>query len=131
MTGYIDSMFRLETYRNLLTTDSYRTFGVSKTERPEEALPVDLQLSEVQTEDNNDVPQILDDKRDCLGLFSRNGEFYYGQIKRAFEKTWDWSPHLSDDDYEYAPDMECGGKSHLKSLSRTPLRSFGIHKKKS
>ena len=45
--------------------------------------------------------QILDDKRDCLGLFS-NGEFYYGHIKRAFEKTWDWSPHLSDDDYEYA-----------------------------
>ena len=30
--------------------------------------------------------QILDDKRDCLGLFS-NGEFYYGHIKRAFEKT--------------------------------------------
>ena len=53
--------------------------------------------------------QILDDKKDCLGLFS-GGEFYYGHIKRSFEKTWDWSPHLFHDDYEYAR-IWCGGKT--------------------
>ena len=43
--------------------------------------------------------QILDDKQDCLGIYAEN-KFYYGKLKRHFEKTWDWSPHLSDDDYE-------------------------------
>ena len=72
--------------------------------------------------------QILDDKRDCLGLFS-NGEFYYGHIKRAFEKTWDWSPHLSDDDYEYAR-IWCGGKSLEEACPQHLSERLEIHKKK-
>ena len=73
------------------------------------------------------VFQILDDKRDCLGLFS-NGEFYYGHIKRAFEKTWDWSPHLSDDDYEYAR-IWCGGKT-LEEACPEYLSTLEIRKRK-
>lgn len=72
--------------------------------------------------------QILDDKRDCLGLFS-NGEFYYGQIKRAFEKTWDWSPHLSDDDYEYAR-IWCGGKSLEEVCPQHLVDRYNVHKKR-
>jgi hypothetical protein len=72
--------------------------------------------------------QILDDKRDCLGLFA-NGDFYYGNIKRAFEKTWDWSPHLSDDDYEYAR-IWCGGKSLEDACPEHLVDRFNIHKKR-
>ena len=72
--------------------------------------------------------QILDDKRDCLGLFS-NGEFYYGHIKRSFEKTWDWSPHLSDDDYEYAR-IWCGGKSLEEACPQHLVDRLEIHKKR-
>ena len=62
--------------------------------------------------------QILDDKQDCLGLFS-NGEFYYGHIKRSFEKTWDWSPHLSDDDYENV-------RANVAKNSKTPTNCLEI-----
>jgi len=72
--------------------------------------------------------QILDDKRDCLGLFS-NGEFYYGQIKRAFESTWDWSPHLSDDDYEYAR-VWCGGKTLEEACPKHLTERLEVHKKR-
>ena len=72
--------------------------------------------------------QILDDKRDCLGLFS-NGEFYYGHIKRSFEKTWDWSPHLSDDDYQYAR-IWCGGKSLEEACPEHLADRLQIHKKR-
>ena len=72
--------------------------------------------------------QILDDKRDCLGLFS-NGEFYYGHIKRSFEKTWDWSPHLSDDDYQYAR-IWCGGKSLEDACPEHLVDRLEIHKKR-
>ena len=72
--------------------------------------------------------QILDDKRDCLGLFS-NGEFYYGHIKRSFEKTWDWSPHLSDDDYQYAR-IWCGGKSLEEACPEHLADRLEIHKKR-
>jgi len=72
--------------------------------------------------------QILDDKRDCLGLFA-NGEFYYGQIKRAFESTWDWSPHLSDDDYEYAR-VWCGGKTLEEACPKHLTERLEVHKKR-
>jgi len=72
--------------------------------------------------------QILDDKRDCLGLFA-NGDFYYGHIKRAFEKTWDWSPHLSDDDYEYAR-IWCGGKSLEEACPKHLADRLEVHKKR-
>ena len=53
--------------------------------------------------------QILDDKKDCLGIYA-NTEFYYGDLKEVFSKTWDWSPHLKSSDYEYAR-LYCEGKS--------------------
>jgi len=72
--------------------------------------------------------QILDDKQDCLGLFS-NGEFYYGHIKRAFESTWDWTPHLSDDDYEYAR-IWCGGKTLEQACPEHLTERLEVHKKR-
>ena len=72
--------------------------------------------------------QILDDKRDCLGIFSQ-GKFYYGHIKRNFEKTWDWSPHLSDDDYEYAR-IWCGGKTLEEACPAHLTERHNTHRKK-
>ena len=74
------------------------------------------------------VFQIIDEKKECLGLYSE-GRFYYGDIKRSFEKTWDWSPHLSDDDYEYAR-IWCGGKT-LEEVCPEHLNDrYNIHKKR-
>jgi len=53
--------------------------------------------------------QILDDKKDCLGVFT-NDKFYYGALRESFSKTWDWSPHLSNLDYNYAK-LYCGGQT--------------------
>ena len=72
--------------------------------------------------------QILDDKRDCLGLFS-GGKFYYGHIKRSFEKTWDWSPHLSDDDYEYAR-IWCRGKTLETACPEHLVDRHSVYKKR-
>ena len=72
--------------------------------------------------------QILDDKRECLGLFS-GGKFYYGHIKRSFEKTWDWSPHLSDDDYEYAR-IWSGGKTLEEACPEHLVDRYNVHKKR-
>ena len=72
--------------------------------------------------------QILDDKQDCLGIYAEN-KFYYGKLKRHFERTWDWSPHLSDDDYEYAR-IWCGGKS-LDDICPEHLKDrYDVHKRK-
>jgi len=72
--------------------------------------------------------QILDDKQDCLGIYAEN-KFYYGRLKRSFEKTWDWSPHLSDDDYEYAR-IWCGGKA-LEDICPEHLKDrYDVHKRK-
>ena len=53
--------------------------------------------------------QILDDKKDCLGIYS-DQKFYYGKLKHSFSKTWDWSPHLDHSNYDFAK-IWCGGKS--------------------
>jgi len=72
--------------------------------------------------------QILDDKQDCLGIYAEN-KFYYGKLKRHFERTWDWSPHLSDDDYEYAR-IWCGGKA-LEDVCPEHLKDrYDVHKRK-
>jgi hypothetical protein len=72
--------------------------------------------------------QILDDKQDCLGIYAEN-KFYYGKLKRHFERTWDWSPHLSDDDYQYAR-IWCGGKS-LDDICPEHLKDrYDVHKRK-
>ena len=72
--------------------------------------------------------QILDDKKDCLGLFC-SGKFYYGQIERSFEKTWDWSPHLLDDDYEYAK-IWCGGKTLEEACPEHLIDRLTVYKKR-
>ena len=53
--------------------------------------------------------QILDDKKDCLGIFTE-GKFYYGDLRDSFSQTWDWSPHLSLGEYEFAK-IYAGGQS--------------------
>ena len=72
--------------------------------------------------------QILDDKEDCLGIFAGD-KFYYGKLKRSFEKTWDWSPHLSDDDYEYAR-IWCGGKTLEEACPEHLVERLSVRKRK-
>ena len=54
--------------------------------------------------------QILDDKKDCLGIYTEEEKFYYGELRESFSKTWDWSPHLNTGTYDYAR-IYAGGKS--------------------
>ena len=72
--------------------------------------------------------QILDDKEDCLGIFAGD-KFYYGKLKRSFKKTWDWSPHLSDDDYEYAR-IWCGGKTLEEACPEHLVERLSVRKRK-
>ena len=45
--------------------------------------------------------QILDDKKDCLGIYTE-GNFYYGKLNDQLNKTWEWSPHLNGREVDYA-----------------------------
>jgi len=72
--------------------------------------------------------QILDDKKDCLGIFTEE-KFYYGSLRESFTKTWDWSPHLSNIDYNYAR-LYCGGQT-LDQVCPDNLKDrYEIHRKK-
>ena len=76
--------------------------------------------------------QILDDKRDCLGIYSEDN-FYYGNLRDSFTQTWDWSPHLQGKNYELAR-LYAGGKSleeicpedlkHRHSIYRAKIKAF-------
>lgn len=72
--------------------------------------------------------QVLDDKQECLGIYAEN-KFYYGKLKRHFERTWDWSPHLSDDEYEYAR-IWCGGKTLDEACPEHLKDRYDVHKKR-
>ena len=72
--------------------------------------------------------QILDDKKDCLGIYSGD-EFYYGSLRDSFTKTWDWSPHLDSKDYEFAR-IFANGKT-LDQVCPEHLKDrFNIYKNK-
>lgn len=53
--------------------------------------------------------QALDDKRECLGIYSA-GELHYNQPPENLTKTWGYSPVCSGRDIEYAQ-IYSGGKS--------------------
>ena len=53
--------------------------------------------------------QILDDKKDCLGVYTQE-RFYYGSLRDSFTQTWDWSTHVAGADYNYAR-LYCGGQT--------------------
>ena len=72
--------------------------------------------------------QILDDKQDCLGIYAEN-KFYYGKLKRHFEKTWDWSPHLDDKNYEFAR-IYTNGKTLDEACPEHLTNRYNIYKNK-
>jgi len=47
------------------------------------------------------VFQLMDDKKDCIGVFS-NGEFTYDRIPDNLTGTWGFSEHLEDRHIQYA-----------------------------
>ncbi len=72
--------------------------------------------------------QILDDKKDCLGIYTED-RFYYGNLRDSFTKTWDWSPHLTNKDYNYAR-LYCGGKTLDQICPKQLQDRYMIHKNK-
>ena len=53
--------------------------------------------------------QTLDDKKECLGVYS-SGVMYYDELPEDLTKTWSYSSHLEGQHVEYAQ-MYCGGLS--------------------
>ena len=45
--------------------------------------------------------QIIDNKRDCFGVYY-DGKFIYDRLPMADGRTWNWSHHLADGNYDYA-----------------------------
>ena len=76
--------------------------------------------------------QIIDDKRDCYGVYI-DGEIIQTGIKDEFEKTWAYSEHIGDARIDLAQ-IYCGGKTltdacpdHIKDrfvARRDKLKSF-------
>jgi len=72
--------------------------------------------------------QILDDKKDCLGIYAGD-KFYYGSLRESFSKTWDWSPHLDNKDYNYAR-IYCGGQTLDQICPENLKDRYEIYKEK-
>ena len=78
------------------------------------------------------VFQILDDKRDCRGIYA-NGQFIYQNIPNSADATWSYSDHLRDSHIQYAY-LWTGGKSikdaapeHLKQRLETREKKIKSH----
>lgn len=63
--------------------------------------------------------QALDDKRECLGIYSA-GELHYSQFPETLTRTWGYSPVCSGRDVEYAQ-IYSGGNS-LSSVCPEDLK---------
>ena len=86
------------------------------------------------------VFQILDDKRDCRGIYA-DGRFTYDKIPATADSTWSYSDHLRDSYIQYAH-LWTSGQSikdvcpeHLKSRFesrenkiKAHFKSFGVAK---
>jgi hypothetical protein len=72
--------------------------------------------------------QILDDKKDCLGIYAGD-QFYYGDLRDSFTGTWDWSPHLKGKDYQFAK-IYCNGKTLEKVCPEGLLDRYEIYRDK-
>jgi len=59
--------------------------------------------------------QSLDDKRECKAIYV-DGDVHYNSFPSGLTKTWNYTPHFSDVDIQYAQ-MYCGGLS-LPDASR-------------
>ena len=64
--------------------------------------------------------QILDDKKDCRGVYA-DGKIIYDEIPKAADFTWSYSDHLRDRHIQYAH-LWVGGKS-LKDACPEHLRA--------
>jgi len=72
--------------------------------------------------------QVLDDKEDCLGIYSED-KFYYGSLRDSFTRTWDWSPHLDGKDYEFAR-IYTNGKTLDEACPEHLTNRYNIYKNK-
>ena len=52
--------------------------------------------------------QILDDRRECYGIYY-NGSFIYDNFPSNLDRTWEWCPHLLGRNINYGS-IFCGGK---------------------
>mgnify|MGYP003645544753 FL=1 len=78
------------------------------------------------------VFQIMDDKKDCTGVYT-NGEFIYDRIPTHLDHTWGYSEHLKDRHIQYAI-LWSQGKSisdicpeHLKKRWEIAERKIKAH----
>ncbi len=92
------------------------------------------------------VFQLMDDKKDCIGVYA-DGEFIYDKIPKSLNRTWGYSEHLRDRYMEYAALWTQGRsisdicpehlevrwetaerkmKAHFRSLSTTKIKMDDI-----
>ena len=76
--------------------------------------------------------QILDDKKDCRGIYA-NGQFIYDEIPNGADSTWSYSDHLRNRHIQYAY-LWTGGKSikdacpeHLKARFESRENKIKAH----
>jgi hypothetical protein len=72
--------------------------------------------------------QILDDKRDCRGIYT-NGKFIYDEIPSGADSTWSYSDHLRDRHIQYAY-LWTGGKSIKTACPEHLKNRFDAREKK-
>jgi hypothetical protein len=76
--------------------------------------------------------QIMDDKKDCIGVYAKN-KFIYDRIPANISKTWGFSRHLEDYNIEYAYLWSMGkniGKTcpeHLEARWKTAEKKIRSH----
>ena len=74
------------------------------------------------------VFQILDDNRDCHGIYA-NGQFIYDKIPSTADATWSYSDHLRDSFIQYG--YLWGGGQSLKEICPEHLKHrFDTYEKK-
>lgn len=66
--------------------------------------------------------QILDDRKECFGVYN-DGRFYYDRVPKNATGTWNWDKRLSDLDINYAS-IYCGGKSISEAASESLRTRF-------
>ena len=72
--------------------------------------------------------QILDDKKDCSGVFV-DGQFIYGETPDKCTMTWSYSDHLCNKEIDYAF-LWCGGKKMREACPEHLQTRFDMHENK-
>ena len=78
------------------------------------------------------VFQIMDDKKECLGVYT-NGQFIYDRIPAHLDRTWGYSDYLKDRHIQYAILWAEGASisdicpEHLKERWRSVEKKIKAH----